>query len=74
MLPLPERGNALGKEATRTIFQEFTELMFDLSGGRGGAELCCPCKEFLPKPSVLRGQEMLGVPILTCQRVQRSAT
>ena len=28
----PERGNALGKEATRTIFQEFAELMFDLLG------------------------------------------
>ena len=32
----PERGNTLGKELTRTIFQEFTELRFELLGeGRG---------------------------------------
>lgn len=31
-----ERRNALGKEETRTIFQEFRELMFQLLGeGRG---------------------------------------
>ena len=53
-------GMRWGKKKQERFFRSLENWCFSF-WGRGGAELCCPSKEFPPKPSVLRGQEMLGV-------------